>query len=84
MTKRITPATLAGYAIIDVMSEGSAKDGRDDSWKDKPKDYHLDRALRHIVTYKLIRDGNQPPDGDHHLRLALTRLSMALYQDDAP
>jgi hypothetical protein len=35
--------------------------------------------LRHVLTYKLIRDGNQKRDGEEHLKLAITRLAMALH-----
>ena len=75
------PSSEAARVIVQVMSRGSAKDGRDESWRDKPQDYHLDRALRHIISHKLIRDGNQPADGEKHLSLAITRLAMALTQE---
>jgi hypothetical protein len=47
----------------------------------EPQDNHLDKAVRHIMTHKLIRDGNQAPDGEMHLKNALTRMAMALAQE---
>lgn len=76
--RQIAPADEAAAAIRQVMAKGSDKDGCDESWRELPQDYHLDRALRHALTYKLIRDGNQKPDGEEHLKLAIARLAMAL------
>ena len=76
----MNPADLAAFAISRVMAAGSAKDGCDDSWQEKNFNYHLDRALRHAITHKLIAEGNQPPDGERHIELAITRLAMALWK----
>ena len=76
----MTPAGLASFVIAKVMARGSTKFGNDDSWKEQSINFHLDRSLRHAMTYKLIAEGNQPPDGERHLELAMTRLSMALWK----
>lgn len=78
--KAMTPAELAARIIENVMLAGSAKEGCDDSWIERPNNHHLDRAIRHILTHKLIAEGNQEPDGERHLHLALTRLAMALWK----
>lgn len=72
------PAPEAANIILAVMQHGSSKDGCDETWRDKPEDYHLTKALRHIITYQMIRDGHQPPDGEDHRRNAITRMAMAL------
>lgn len=72
------PSVEAARAIVDVIRKGSAKSGSNENWRNDPMNYHLDRALRHIITYKLIAEGNQTPDGEPHLKLALTRIAMAL------
>lgn len=74
------PADLAHSIVRKVIAKGSAKTGSNENWRKDPQDYHLDRAMRHISTFKLIRDGNQPADQDKHLELALTRIAMALTQ----
>jgi hypothetical protein len=71
-----SPLTCAAEAIVETMAVGSQKDGRDESWRQKG--YHLQKALRHITTHMLIADGHQPPDGEFHLRHAITRLAMQL------
>lgn len=75
MTK--TPATIAYVTVDKVMQIGTTKTDRPD-WSEESQDYHLDRAVRHVMTYKLMRDNNQKTDGENHLELALTRLAMAL------
>jgi hypothetical protein len=50
------------------------------TWKDEDEDEHLNKAVRHILTYQLIRDGHQKPDGENHLDNAITRLAMAIAQ----
>ena len=74
------PKYAAFQAIAEIMHLGSSKDGKDDSWRGKPVNYHLDRAIRHAITYKLIAEGNQKPDGEDHLKLAITRLAFALWK----
>lgn len=77
----IDPREAAWKAVDDMMSEGLKKHVAD-KWRVEPQDNHLDKAVRHIMTYKLIRDGNQKPDGEpNHLRNAVCRAVMALVQD---
>ena len=76
----MTPADLAHQVITQVMLRGSAKEGSDDSWRSKPDGYHLHKALRHAITFKMIRDGHQTGDDEKHLWLAITRMAMALAQ----
>lgn len=45
---------------------------------DESEDSHLEKGMRHFLTYKLIRDGYQKPDGEDHLFLGICRISMAL------
>ncbi len=73
------PRTIAWHAVDEMIMEGLKKHDPD-AWRTEPQDNHLDKAVRHIMTYKLIRDGNQKPDGEMHLRNALCRLAMALTQ----
>jgi hypothetical protein len=74
------PKYAAFQAVAEVMALGSSKDGKDDSWREKPINYHLDRGIRHAITYKLIAEGNQILDGEDHLKLAITRLPFALWK----
>jgi hypothetical protein len=48
------------------------------TWKDESEDEHLRKALRHILTYQIIRDGQQQPDNEDHLNNAMCRLAMAI------
>lgn len=75
------PADIASRTIIKVMATGSKKEGANEEWRKHVVNYHLDRAIRHTITYKLMREHNQQPDGENHLELALTRLAMALSYD---
>lgn len=52
-----------------------------ESWRTEDQDNHLDKSLRHSLTYKLQRDGNSPKDSEDHLSLALCRLAFAFWQD---
>ena len=60
-----------------LLSEGRIAKHEPWTWMDEPEDEHLHKALRHILTYQLIRDGQAPIDGEDHLNNALTRLVMA-------
>lgn len=73
------PRNTAWHVVDEMLIEGEKKHRRQ-SWLDEPEDNHLDKAIRHVMTYKLIRDGNQPPDGEMHLKNALCRLAMAMAQ----
>lgn len=52
------------------------------TWEDEDEDEHLNKAIRHILTYQLIRDGHQNPTGEAHLNNAITRLAMAIAKKD--
>lgn len=75
------PRYAAFQAIASVMAIGSVKDGRDESWRDKPQYFHLTKAIRHATTHLMQRMGVIEPDGENHLKLAITRLAMALTQE---
>lgn len=77
----MTPQLIAYTTIFEMMEEGLAKGHLPDGWKDEPQDNHLDKAVRHIMTHKLQRDGNAPKDHELHLRNALCRLAFALAQE---
>lgn len=69
------------------MSEGLRQGHKLDAWRAEPQDNHLDKAMRHALTYRLMRDGNSPdPDSGGedrlaHLRRALCRLALVLSQE---
>lgn len=72
------PRVEAGIVIAEVMSIGSSKDGRDESWRQMPRYFHMAKAARHAMTALMIELGIVRPDGEDHAKLALTRLAMAL------
>ena len=74
----LDPSVEACKAIVSVMLVGSSKDGCDDTWRKKPKSYHLMKAQNHARTAHMIETGLIPQDGEDHAKLALTRLAMAL------
>lgn len=51
------------------------------SWQEESQDEHLRKAIRHILTYQLIRDKQQKDTGENHLNNALVRLIMGLIND---
>ena len=58
--------------------------GRNETWRDKSPNYHLDRAMHHGLTYRMIRDGDEPANGEgqiKHLKNAITRLAMRLVKE---
>lgn len=63
------------------MSIGSAKDGNDESWRLKPQFYHLLKAEGHLNRHLRQKMSVDAADGEDHLRLAITRLAMALAQE---
>lgn len=74
---------LAKTAIIETLHEGKKKHSPNE-FLTHP-DYHIFRAIRHLSTAMLIRDGHQPTDKEGtrgHLRRALTRVAMAIHQSD--
>jgi len=72
------PADKAFTSIENVMFAGSKKEGRSDSWRHRPRIYHILKGIRHATTALMIEQGVIEPDGENHLELALTRLAMAL------
>ena len=64
-------------AVGDVMAQGRKKHAPY-SWAMEPENEHLFKAVRHLQTYLLQRDGYHMPDGEDHLKLALTRVALAL------
>ena len=48
------------------------------TWENEDEDEHLNKAVRHILTYQLIRDGHHDPTGEACLNNAITRLAMAI------
>lgn len=73
------PAFVSFGIVNDIMKLGLKKHAAD-SWRTEPEDNHIDKGLRHGLSYKLIRDGNSPPDTEPHLHLALCRLAFAAAQ----
>lgn len=66
-------------AIREVIHEG-AKKPRPCEWWEESQDMHIQKAARHLMTYQLMRDGHQQHNGENHLKLALTRVAMAMAQ----
>jgi hypothetical protein len=77
----MNPQALAYLTIAEMQDIGLAKGHQLEAWKTEPLNNHLDKACRHILTYKLIKEGNSPDDGEMHLKNAITRLAFALYQE---
>ncbi len=72
---------LAKAAIIETLHEGKKKHSPNE-FLTHP-DYHIHRAMRHLSTALLIRDGYQKSDAEGvkgHMRRALTRVAMAINQ----
>lgn len=69
------------------MVAGLRQGHQQDAWRAEPQDNHLDKALRHALTFRLMRDGNSPePDekGEDrlaHLERALCRMALVLSQE---
>lgn len=64
--------------INKIVAKGSAKDGCDESWRDKSKKYHRMKAIRHLINAQMIEDGDIPDDGEPHDENGLTRSAMLL------
>lgn len=78
---RADPRWAAYFAIDEVMAIGSAKDGCNDSWRTKILGYHLTKGIRHATTALMVKMGIIPPCGNN-LKEAITRLAMALVQEE--
>ena len=76
------PGQAAADAVAQVMSVGSAKDGRNESWRQKPQYFHLTKGIRHATTHFMQKLGVVEADAENHLKLAITRFAMALAQED--
>ena len=72
--KKIAGSCLA----LTLLSDSRISKHKPWTWKDESEDGHLNKALRHILTYQIIRDGEQTDDNEDHLANALTRLTMAI------
>ncbi len=71
---------LAERTVAQILDAGRKQGHAPDDFQQDP-DYHLDRAIRHAMTYRLMRDSNQLEDAEGHrghLERAVTRLVMAL------
>lgn len=83
MTKLETDlCVLAERTVANILDEGRKQGHAPDDFL-QDADYHIDRAIRHICTSRLIRDGHQLPDAEGvkgHLARALTRITMAINQ----
>jgi hypothetical protein len=47
------------------------------NWTTEPESAHLEKGMRHLLTYKLQRDGQQKPDNEDHFMLGICRIAMA-------
>jgi hypothetical protein len=75
------PRYASFQAIVQIMALASDKDGRDESWRQKPGFFHITKAIRHATTHLMKKMGVTEDDGEDHLKLAITRLAMALTQE---
>jgi hypothetical protein len=74
------PRYAAFHAVAQVMSLGSEKDGRNESWRQKDVMCHLSKAQSHLATHIKHLYDPRGQDEENHLFLAITRLEMALTQ----
>lgn len=74
------PAEIAAQTVREVMAEGLKKHVAG-AWEDEDPRMHCQKAIRHLTTFLLMLDGHQEPDGENHLKLAITRAALALAQD---
>lgn len=81
------PADVAADVVREIMSTGLKQGHQQDAWRVEPQDNHLDKALRHALTFRLMRDGNsKEPDAEGedriaHLKRALCRMALVLTQE---
>lgn len=68
-------ALRAFNIILEIMAEGSEKDGANDTWLDVPPRFHSDKSIRHQITGQLE---NNPK----HLEYALVRSAMEICQQE--
>lgn len=72
------PADVAFEIIEDVLFRGSAKDGANESWRDKGKAFHRAKAIRHLINAQMVESGIEECDGEPHDHNALTRIAMVV------
>lgn len=73
-------------AIIDSMT-GNIGKHQPFSWAERTDDEDIDKAIRHLMTWRLMRNGYTPVDAeglDAHLINALTRLAMVAAKPKVP
>lgn len=86
-SKGSDPAEVAASVVRDIMSAGLRQGHKADAWRYEPQDNHLDKALRHALTFRLMRDKNSPePDAEGedrlaHLQRSLCRLALVICQE---
>jgi len=73
-------AANAARIILEVMNQGSGKDGRSDDWLHKSPMFHLSKANSHLTTHINHLHDPRNKDEEQHLELALTRIAMRLAQ----
>jgi len=75
--ERVAGAGLG--AVLDVLRHKDPENAKHPpySYRSEPQDEHLHKALRHVLTYQIQRDGQQDADGEDHLAQAIVRLCMA-------
>ena len=61
-----------------LLSEDRMSKHKPWTWTNEDINEHLLKALRHISTHLMIREGYQKPDGEDHLDNAACRLAMAI------
>lgn len=75
------PRLMAYKTVEEVMAVGSAKDGQDESWRDKGIEYQLKKAADHAMIAYYMYIGKVQEDSEGwmgHARNNLTRTSMGL------
>lgn len=75
------PKLISWRTIETVICKGSAKDGCNESWRDKDQLYHELKAIRHLVNDVMVKLGYEEATDEPHLKNAHTRTAMALTQD---
>jgi len=71
------PTVLACMAIVETLTVGSDADGRGDNWRNKSCFEHLLKANTHLGE-AMRQEARCSKSDEEHLKLAITRLAMAL------
>lgn len=69
------------YDAVDEMMKIGLKKHQEHGWRIEPQNNHIGKGIRHGITHQLIKEGNQPLDGEMHLKNAICRFTMALVQE---